>query len=534
MRRSLSLLALALGTALLVESVAPAGSGSNHRILRVNMADSDINYMDPALNYDFYGWQLGFVTCLKLLNYPDKSGAAGARIGPEAATAMPRVSGDGRSYVFTVRKGFRFSDGSTVTPRSFVRSLERVLHPRTASPGAQFYADIVGADAFIAGKAKRLAGVTVAGDRITIRITKPAPDFLARLGMNFTCAVPENLPIDPKGVNVLPGAGPYYVAAKTSGRSIVLKRNPYYGGTRPQKLDEIRVTVGVDTNQSFLQVKGGEADYDLAGLPPSAHAELTSKYGINRGRYFVHSANTIQYIALNTSRPLFADVRARQAVANAIDRPALVRLWGLNGGHPSDQLLPPGIAGYRDARIYPLDKPDPAKALRLLGGTTGKAVLYAGNDPVAKSSVQVIQANLKRIGIEVEPKVFTFAVLIEKAGRQGEPFDMFFIGWFADYADPYDFINVLLHGRSISKTNNINTAYWNDPAYNRKMDAAARLSGDARYRAYGALDIDITRNASPFVISMNGTTREFISERVGCYSYQPAWGQMNLALVCLK
>ena len=107
MRRSLSLLALVLGTALLVASVAAAGSGSNHRILRVNMADSDNNYRDPALNSDFYGWQLGFVTCLKLLNYPDKSGAAGARIGPEAATAMPRVSADGRAYTFTVRKGSR-------------------------------------------------------------------------------------------------------------------------------------------------------------------------------------------------------------------------------------------------------------------------------------------------------------------------------------------------------------------------------------------------------------------------------------------
>jgi peptide/nickel transport system substrate-binding protein len=90
---------------------------------------------------------------------------------------MPRVSADGRAYTFTVRKGFRFSDGSPVTPRSFVRSLERVLHPRTASPGAQFYSDIAGADAFAAGKAKHLAGATVAGNRLTIRLTKPAPDF---------------------------------------------------------------------------------------------------------------------------------------------------------------------------------------------------------------------------------------------------------------------------------------------------------------------------------------------------------------------
>lgn len=534
MRRPFSALALTLGAALLIASVAPAGQGSSHRVLRLNMSESDINYLDPALNYDFFGWQLGFVTCLKLLNYPDRSGKAGARLAPEGATSMPRVSAGGRAYTFTVRKGFRFSDGSAVTPRSFVRSLERVLHPRTASPGAQFFADIAGAEAYLAGRAKRISGIRVAGDRITIRLTKVAPDFLARLGMNFTCAVPESLPIDPKGVNVLPGAGPYYVAAKTPGRSITLRRNPSYGGTRPQRWDEIRVTVGVDFNQSFLQVKRGEVDYDLSGLPPTAHAELTRTYGINRGRYFVHTANTIQYISLNTSRPLFSDVRARRAVANAIDRRALARLAGLNGGAPSDQLLPPGIPGFRDAKIYPLDGPNVQAARRLLGGKTGTAILYAGNDPVSKNAAQVIQANLKQVGITVQPKTYTFAVVIEKAGRQGEPFDMFLIGWFADYPDPYDFINVLLHGRSIAKTNNVNTAYWNDPVYNRKMDAAARLSGDARYRAYGALDVDITSNASPFVVYQNSNVREFVSERIGCYSFQPAWGQMNLALACLK
>jgi ABC-type oligopeptide transport system substrate-binding subunit len=415
-----------------------------------------------------------------------------------------------------------------------VRSLERVLHPKMASPGAQFFVDIAGAQAYLEGKAKTISGIKIAGDQIAITLTQARPDFLSRMAMGFTCAVPDGLPIEPKGVNVLPGAGPFYVAAKTPGRSIILKRNPYYGGTRPQRVDEIHVTVNVDSNQSYLQVKRGDADYDLTGVPPTAHAELTKEFGVNRGRYFVHPMSSIQYVALNTERPLFKNVRARQAVANALDRRALVKLWGLNGGSASEQLLPPTIPGYRDADIYPLDKPDVAKALGLMGGKTAGAVLYSGNDPVSRNSTQVIQANLKRIGISVEPKIFTFAVLIEKTGTRGEPFDMFLIGWFADYPDPYDFINVLLHGRTISEKNNINTAYWNDPVYNRKMDAAARLTGDARYRAYGSLDVDITRNASPFVVVMNTTSREFVSSRVGCYQYQPAWGLMNLTLTCLK
>ena len=146
----------------------------------------------------------------------------------------------------------------------------------------------------------------------------------------------------------------------------------------------------------------------------------------------------------------------------------------------------------------------------------------------------MVKANLGAIGLDVEVKEYTFAVLIDKAGTRGEPFDMWSIGWFADYPDPYDFINILLDGRTIGPKNNINTAYFNKPAYNRKMDAAARLAGDARYRAYGTLDIDITRNQSPLVITNNQNVREFISSKVGCATYSYAWGGLNLVLLCPK
>jgi hypothetical protein len=82
--------------------------------------------------------------------------------------------------------------------------------------------------------------------------------------------------------------------------------------------------------------------------------------------------------------------------------------------------------------------------------------------------------------------------------------------------------------------NNINTAYFNVPAYNRKMDAAARLAGDARYRAYGNLDVDLTRNQSPLVISGNQNVREFISSKVGCPTYSFAWGGLNIVMLCSK
>jgi peptide/nickel transport system substrate-binding protein len=354
------------------------------------------------------------------------------------------------------------------------------------------------------------------------------------MAMNFMCAIPPNLPIDPKGVNTPPGAGPYYISSKSKGAQIVLRKNPYYGGNRKQIWDVIRVTVEMGEQASYLQVRKGEADLDLYSLPTAAHTQLTKEYGINKGRYFVHPSNSISYFALNTSRGFFKSVKARQAVAWAVDRPALTRLAGLNAGTPNEQILPPGIPGYRDANIYPVGRPNLAKAKALLGGATGKVVMYTTNDQLGVNTGQMVQANLKAIGLDVEVKPYTFAVLIDKTGTRGEPFDMYSIGWFADYPDPYDFINILLDGRTIVAKNNINTSYFNVPAYQKKMDAAARLTGDARYRAYGNLDIDITRNQSPLVITNNQNVREFISSKVGCANYSYAWGGLNLVMLCPK
>jgi ABC-type oligopeptide transport system substrate-binding subunit len=168
-----------------------------------------------------------------------------------------------------------------------------------------------------------------------------------------------------------------------------------------------------------------------------------------------------------------------------------------------------------------------------MGGRTVKAVLYSGNDPVSRSQSEIIRQNLKSIGIELQVRLFTFAVQISKAGTKGEPFDMNLIGWFADYPDPYDFINVLLSGKTIAKANNINTAYFDDPVFNRRMDAAARLFGDARLAAYARLDRDLTR-AAPFVVYGNAAVREFVSDRVGCPMYSVPSGGLNLTMLCPK
>ena len=131
------------------------------------------------------------------------------------------------------------------------------------SYSAQYLADVVGARAYMAGKASHIAGVTATGDTLTIRLLAPAPDFLARLAQPAFCAVPSNTPI--KGAPVIPSAGPYYVVSYTPGQGVVLARNPNYHGSRPHHFARIQLAVGIPARRAFSEIEAGTADYtDLA------------------------------------------------------------------------------------------------------------------------------------------------------------------------------------------------------------------------------------------------------------------------------
>ena len=159
--------------------------------------------------------------------------------------------------------------------------------------------------------------------------------------MPFFGAVKPSMAIDPKGINVFPSAGPYRIVSRSIGQSLTLERNPFYKGSRPANADKILYTVNTDQNQSLLQVKAGQADYDAAGVPPTAHADLAQQFGVKKGgpgRYYVNSYLGTSYVALNNSRAPFSQLNVRKAANYAIDRPALVRRLGqvLRQAHRSD------------------------------------------------------------------------------------------------------------------------------------------------------------------------------------------------------
>ena len=232
----LSIAMLAVGAGLMVAaSFAGAASGSSPKsssvgaktggTLQIEM-DSDLDFADPQLDYLSTGWQLQYATQVKLFNFPDKNGPAGAQLVPEGAAGQPLVSKDGKTYTIRIKPGFTFSDGKPVTAANYAYAINRSLNPKMNAPGASFLTDIIaGGQAVVDGKAPTASGVIAKGNTLTIKLIKPAPDLIARLSMAFFSATPLNLPIDPNGVDVYASAGPYYIASRTPNRQIVLKRN---------------------------------------------------------------------------------------------------------------------------------------------------------------------------------------------------------------------------------------------------------------------------------------------------------------------
>ena len=380
-----------------------------------------------------------------------------------------------------------------------------------------------------------MVGITARGNTLALRLSKPSPDIVFRLAMPFFCPVPVDLPHDFNAVDVIPGSGPYYVASHKPNQQIELRRNPFYRGTRLRRAARIVFTIGGDPKSTFRDVQNGQIDLASTAPPSSELRGLVRRYALNRSRLFTVPSLVTRLMPLNSARPLFHDNPSlRRAVSYALDRSALVATLGYLQGAATDHLLPPVAAGYRPRRIYP-HHGDLKEARSLARGhlRRGQVVFYTRDAPDAILRAQLVKQQLRRIGLKVEIKVFAVDVLLEKVTRRGARFDMTDLGWQADYPEPGDFVDALLNGRGISARNNSDMAYYDTASYNRRLVAASRLGGGVRYRAFGGLDLEIMRNAAPYVAYDNPVAVLFVAKRVGCVVRHPYFFR-DFGAFCLK
>ena len=434
------------------------------------------------------------------------------------------VSGDGTVYTFRLRPDAKFHDGKPVTARDVQWSLERATNPLTESPVVdQYLGDIVGVKEKLAGDATTISGVRVIDEHtIEIKIDQAKSYFLAKL------TYPTGFVLDRENVEANPrnwfrepnGTGPFRLQEYRVGEILVLGRNENFH-LGPPKLEEVEFILSGGTSMLMyendeIHVAGvGLADLDRLDDPSN---ELYPQLKTAPASF------SVNYIGLNVNEPPLDDVNVRRALNFAIDKQEIASIVLGDLVKPADGILPPNFPGYDEAvRGYEYD---PVKARQLLEESK------YGNDldnipPITITTPGSFGANVsldmevilqmweRNLGITAEFQQTEFATFLKDL-HKGR-FQMFDIGWIADYPDPENFLDILFHSES---TNN-HTHYSNPEVDELLMKARVETDEQVRYDLYNQAEQMIIDDAPWVPLWFDGESKLLVKPNVHDYLLPP-------------
>ena len=374
---------LVLGTAIAGSAgEAPRADVREGGIFRVSFLGFD--YVDPALAYSGESWAVLDTTCARLMTLPDKPTPEGFRLVPEVAADFPRISRNGKTYTFRLRSGFRFSDGTPVRASAFARAINRTLAEGIESPAPPVHrrhrrrrGRPVREDSGRSGCHRTREHARRAVHAADRRLRSQDGDAVLLRGAADTA-------LGPRGRRPLPVRGPVRRHGVPTRRESHDQAESLLPGnaTAPRRRLRRRPP-GLGASRGAGPGRARRCGLGAAIAPSyfEPGRRLVAKYGINKSQFFVRPGLVLRHLVFNNARPLFRDnAPLRRAVNFAINRRALARTAT---GTPlsdrlTDQYLPPSLPGFRDADIYPLERPNLERARALARGNLrgGKAVLY--------------------------------------------------------------------------------------------------------------------------------------------------------------
>jgi ABC-type transport system substrate-binding protein len=502
--------------------------------------------LDPGYGYAAVDWALLRGLVRELYSFDSRlQGERAMTPVPDLADGPPKLSADGRTYTFRLRKGVRYAPpvDREVRAEDFIYAVERQLdprHPRSPNPYSSL---IEGTAEFAAGKARTIKGMQAPDDH-TLRITlkQPASDFLSILTLPFFSPVPRDYADDFKPgteyAQHLVGSGPYTVENYDPGRLLDLTRNqnwdPRTDPLRKAWVDRITVTIGRSETQIQQAIERGDQDLNLDNIPPP-NADLL-RLSADRAlseRLAVETTGCVHYLTLQMDSEPTRERRVRQAINYAIDRQAVVgAIGGRYAGEPASTVLSPTLAGYSAFDLYPSQdsRGDPDAAMRLLadaGHPNGVKLTYVGQSSTQwKALYNALEASLARAGIHLVPRFFQTVQVYKRALRLQSKKGEHQLGaarWCPDYPGngSRSFIGVLLDGRKITPTANNNYGNYNNPKVNAMIDRAYATRDDAARNAiWGQIDRLVMQDAAwaPLVYDREAF---FWAARVRNWTYTP-------------
>jgi ABC-type oligopeptide transport system substrate-binding subunit/DNA-binding SARP family transcriptional activator len=383
---------------------------------------------------------------------------------PEIARSW-EVREGGLHYVFHLRDDATWSDGRPVTAADFVCGWQRVLHPATASVPSLLY-DVRGARAFHQGEINdpHCLGVR-ALDPLTLLVELEQPTgYLPQLLANsVTYPVPQHV-VEQYGsawveAEHLVTNGPFRLERWRRGQDMALIRHPGYRGQVSGNAQNVELFFSSDSAAILEWYEAGNLDVLYLSRLSLTDRERARQW--HADEYVFGPALDTTYVGFNVSRPPFSDARVRQALALAIDQEALANV--VLGGYDSPALggfVPPGMPGHSPDIGLPFD---PVRARQLLaeagypGGRGFPAVEWLVKLQ-QESTAEYLQAQWReQLGLQLAWQSIESSQLIYRLNET--PFDIFQMGWIADYLDPDNFLRVSCHRQWSDWRNDLYTEY---------------------------------------------------------------------------
>ncbi|RUT87201.1 MULTISPECIES: ABC transporter substrate-binding protein [unclassified Mesorhizobium] len=509
------------------------------------LARSAAGTLDPHINYTDQGWQMYQPIYDGLVAFRKAEGMDGFTIVPDLAEALPQVSNDGKTFTFKLRKGIKFSSGHDLGVKDVVASFQRIFKVSGPTSGT-FYAGIVGADKCLADtKSCTLEGGVVgdeAAGTITINITKPDAELLYKLALPHAVVLPADTPAEDMGSKPIPSTGAYMISAFDPNKGMTVSRNPNFKQWSEEAQpdgypDVVQYDFGLSEEAAVTAIQNGEADWMFDALPSDRLGELGSK---SMDQLHISPLSAWWYAPLNNRLAPFDNEKARQAVAYAIDRNTLVKLFGGKVlASPVCQVLPPDFPGHEDycpftknpGAKWSAPNLDKAKQLVEDSGTKGQKVTIIVEDTAISRSIGVyLQSVLTSIGYVADVKPISSNIQFTYIQNTNNKVQMSVTQWYKDYPAASDFLNILFSCASFREGSDasINIAGFCDKEIDAKMQKALDLGvtdQKAADKMWAEIDRQVTDKA-PAVGLFTPKRLDFVSKRLGNFKFNRQFNWM--------
>jgi len=398
-----------------------------------------------------------------------------------------KISRDGKTYTFFLRKNAKWSNGDSVTASDFIYSWTRLLKAETASEYAYQAFYIKNGKAFNEGKIKDPSQLGIkANDPLTleVQLENPTPFFLSLLFHHSLYPVHKGT-VEKYGTRWtrpehFVGNGAFVLKKWEINKVISLAPNPFYWDKEIIKLSEANF-FPIDKHETEEKMFRAKTLHSVDDLPLE---KLPLWQKDTSGVFKNHPYLGTYYYWFNCTKAPLNNKKVRQALTLAIDRDRIVRLVTRGGQVPATMFTPPGTGGFQPLSRLPRDGSQIQKAKQLLseaGFPNGKGlptieILYNTSDNHKKIAEAIQQMWFENLGVNASLYNQEWKVYLDS--QETKNYMVSRAGWIADYNDPNTFLDMF------ATDNGNNRGGYSNKTYDAMIESAKKERDQKKRWAY--------------------------------------------------